>query len=366
MRFDFIVIGGGIAGLSSAAALSHHGKVALLEREAQPCHHSSGRSAAIFVRSYGNDTVRALTAISERAFAADAAAGHETLGRRRGILIVARKDGDPGAPAHGRERISAEAAAAHMPLLRSERLSHAWLEAAARDIDVHAMHMGYMKTLKANGGSLLTGFAAQAAVRREGLWHVSDGARTVIAPVAINAAGAWADAVGVMFGAAPQGIQPLRRSAALIDPPAGSAIDDWPMVVDVEESVYFKPEAGKLMVSPADCTPSPPCDSWADDMDIAVAIDRYQDLTGQEVRRVTHTWAGLRSYVADESPLIGADAAVPGFIWLAALGGFGVQTAPAAGAVAAALASRSALPEGLTPALLRAVDPARAGCTGPA
>lgn len=359
MQFDFIVIGAGIAGLSAAAALSGQGKVALLEREDQPCHHSSGRSAAIFVRSYGNEAVQALTAISNRTFAAESAAGHATLGRRRGVMIVARRDGDPGEAACGQERLSPAEAAARMPLLRPDLLSHAWLEADAQDIDVHAMHMGYAKSLRANGGSLFTGFAAASAVRRGGLWHVSDGARTLAAPVVVNAGGAWAEAVGALFGAAPKGIRPLRRSAALIDPPAGSAIDDWPMVVDVEESIYFKPDAGKLMISPADQTPSAPCDSWADDMDIAIAIDRYAQLTGQEVRRVSHTWAGLRSFVADESPLIGADPDVPGFLWLAALGGFGVQTAPAAGALTAALASGSALPEGTTPSLLRAIDPSR-------
>lgn len=355
MRFDFIVVGGGITGLSAAAALSARGSTLLLERESQPCHHSSGRSAAIFVRSYGNATVQALTAISACTFVAEP----DMLGRRRGILIVARKDGNPGRPVPGRDRISAEAAAALVPLLRPETLSHAWLEPDARDIDVHAMHMGYIKTLKTNGGMLLTDFDVRSAERRDGLWHVSDGAQAVSAPVVINAAGAWADAVGALFGSTPKGIQPLRRSAALIDPPEGSNLEAWPMVVDVEESVYFKPEAGKLMVSPADQTPSPPCDSWADDMDIAVAIDRYQSLTGEEVRRVTHTWAGLRSFVPDESPLIGADAAVPGFFWLAALGGYGVQTAPAAGALTAALASGTPLPEGVTPELLRALDPAR-------
>lgn len=356
MRFDFIVIGGGIVGLSAAAALSACGKTLLLERESQPCQHSSGRSAAIFVHSYGNEVVQALTAISARVFAA---ADHEMLGRKRGILIVARKGGDPGGPVPGRERISAEAAAALMPLLRPEMLSHAWLETDARDIDVHAMHMAYARTLKVNSGTLLTDFDVRSAEWQGGLWHVSNGAQSMSAPVVINAAGAWAETVGVLFGAAPKGIQPMRRSAALIDPPAGSNLEDWPMVVDVEESVYFKPEAGKLMVSPADRTPSPPCDSWAEDMDIAIAIDRYQSLTGEEVRRVTHTWAGLRSFVDDESPLIGADASVPGFFWLAALGGFGVQTAPAAGAIMAALASGTALPEGVTPELLRALDPAR-------
>jgi D-arginine dehydrogenase len=281
------------------------------------------------------------------------------LGRRRGILVVARKGGDPGRPVPGRERISADAAAALMPLLRPETLSHAWLETEARDIDVHAMHMAYARTLKANAGTLLTDFDVRSAEWQGGLWHVSDGARSVSAPIVINAAGAWADAVATLFGAGPKGIQPLRRSAALIDPPASSNFEDWPMVVDVEESVYFKPEAGKLMVSPADQTLSPPCDSWAEDMDIAVAIDRYQSLTGDEVRRVTHTWAGLRSFVSDASPLIGMDTSVPGFFWLAALGGYGVQTAPVTGAIAAALASATALPEGVTPELLRAIDPMR-------
>ncbi|MCG2840644.1 FAD-binding oxidoreductase [Sandaracinobacter sp. RS1-74] len=359
MQFDFIVIGAGIAGLSAAAALSVHGKVALLEREDQPCHHSSGRSAAIFVRSYGNAAVQALTDISGRLFAAESAAGDAALGRRRGVMIVARRDGDPGAAAPGQRRLSAAEAAARMPLLQAGLLSHAWLEEDAADIDVHAMHMAYARTLRANGGLLLTGFGVEAAARTAGVWQVSDGIRTLVAPVVVNAAGAWADAVGQLFGAAPKGIRPLRRSAALVDPPAGSRIDEWPMVIDVEESVYFKPDAGKLMVSPADQSLSVPCDAWADDMDIAIAIERYSELTGMEVQRVTHSWAGLRSFVADESPLIGWDSDSPGLLWLAALGGFGVQTAPATGALAAALARGSAPLEGATACLLRAVDPAR-------
>lgn len=353
--FDFIVIGAGIAGLSAAASLSAFGRTALLEMEAQPCHHSSGRSAAIFVPSYGNESVRQLTAISWRLIDAGLP---EALGRRRGIIVAARKGGDPGMAEPGQVRLTAEEIVERVPVMRADILSHGWFEADAFDMDVHAMTLHYLKQLRANG-ELIAPFAVQSAERRADEWLLSNGTDTVSAPVVVNASGAWLEHVGALFGAAPKGMVPMRRSAALIDPPSGMDSALWPMVVDVEETVYFKPDAGKLMVSPADVTPSQPCDAWADDMDVAEGIDRLQNLTTLEVRRVSHVWAGLRSFVADECPLIGPDPKVDGLIWLGALGGFGVQTAPATGAIAAALAAKEPLPSGVTDALLRAINPAR-------
>lgn len=353
--FDYIVIGAGIAGLSAAASLASFGRTALVEMEAQPCHHSSGRSAAIFVPSYGNDVVRQLTAMSKRIIDVTVP---QVLARTRGIIVVARKGGDAGMAEPGQTRIELDEIVARVPIMRADRLSHGWFEAEASDMDVHAMHLHYVKQLRSNG-RLITNFPVRSAVRQEGRWQLSDGKLVINAPVVVNASGAWLEQTAALFGADPLGMVPKRRSAALADPPSGLDPADWPMVVDVEETVYFKPDAGKLMICPADTTPSEPCDTWPEDIDIAIGIDRFQNLTMHKVQRVSHMWAGLRSFVPDESPLIGPDAKIEGLFWLGALGGFGVQTAPATGAVAAAMAAGAHLPTGVADWLVKAISPTR-------
>ena len=353
--YDFLVIGAGIAGLSAAANLASFGKTALVEMEAQPCHHSSGRSAAIFVPSYGNDAVRQLTGISKRIIDDHLP---EALLRKRGIIVVARKGGEAGQAEPGQVRLEPNEIAARVPILRAELLSHGWYEADASDMDVHAMHMHYAKQLRRNG-DLICSFPVRSAVCSGGLWHISDGTRLISAPVVVNASGAWLEQTAKLFGAKPLGMIPKRRSAALADPPADLDSSSWPMVVDVEESVYFKPDAGKLMICPSDTTPSEPCDTWPEDIDIAIGIDRFQQLTTHEVQRVSHMWAGLRSFVPDESPLIGPDSEVEGLFWLGALGGFGVQTAPATGALVAAMAAGGKLPSGASDELVQAICPSR-------
>ena len=331
LTVDFLVVGAGILGLASAAELSALGRVALVEQEAHPCHHSSGRSAAIFVRSYGSPEVQALTREAEQAFAeAEAEGRFAALGVPKGLLVVAPRGSGGSGAAPFRVAISAAEAARLNPILDPDRLEAAWWEDSARDIDVHAMQTGYLATLRRNGGRLFTDHPVLRASWQGGRWLVQAGGTTIQADRVVNAAGAWADPVGALFGAAPLGLVPKRRSAAIIDPPAGIAAAGLPMVVDVDETVYFKPDAGRLMLSPADATPVEPHDAWADDMDIALAVDRYERLTGRQVQRVHHMWAGLRTFLPDENPMIGADAVVPGFYWLAGFGGFGVQTAPAA------------------------------------
>ena len=187
------------------------------------------------------------------------------------------------------------------------------------------------------------------------------GGTSFAAPVVVNAAGAWADVVAELAGARPIGLQPMRRTALLVDPPEGVRIDDWPMVIDVEETFYFKPDAGLLLLSPADETPSPPCDAQPEALDVAVAIDRVQTATTLEVRRVRHRWAGLRSFVADRAPVAGWDPEAAGFFWLAGQGGYGIQTAPAMARTAAALLQNEALPGDLVDAGVdpRALSPER-------
>ncbi|MCW3834692.1 NAD(P)/FAD-dependent oxidoreductase [Sphingomonas canadensis] len=355
--FDFIVIGAGIAGLAAAASLSRHGRVALVEQEEHPCYHSSGRSAAIFVRSYGSGAVQAITTRAAALFAEARETGlFDALGTARGVMIVTPAGSAESGEAPFRERLTAEEAARLNPILRADRLDHGWWEPGASDIDVHAMQTGYLKLLRANGGTLIAASPVRGAEFRAGLWHVAAGGESLSAPVAVNASGGWADPVAALFGARPLGVLPKRRSAMLIDPPAGIDIAGLPMVVDADETLFFKPDAGRLMLSPADATPVEPHDCWPEDIDLAIAADRYEKLTGHPVMRMHGSWAGLRSFVPDENPLIGADPAVPGFYWLAALGGFGVQTAPALGAMLAEAVTGAATSD---PALLAAVSPAR-------
>ncbi|QIG79375.1 NAD(P)/FAD-dependent oxidoreductase [Stakelama tenebrarum] len=355
---DFLIIGAGIAGLAAAAELAPHGKVALIEQEAHPCFHSSGRSAAIFVRSYGNEVVQAITARAGDLFAQAQAEGlFSAFAPPRGVMVVTPKGSPNSGEAPFREYLTAQEAARLMPCLDAGRIDYGWWEPGACDIDVHAMQTGYLRVLRAHGGALIAEAPVRSADYRGGRWHVEAGAHLLSAPVVVNAAGAWIDRVASLFGAHPLGVTPMRRSAVLIDPPGDVDIAGKPMVVDVDETVYFKPDAGRLMLSPADATPVEPHDCWPEDLDLAIAIDRYERLTGNSVSHVHRGWAGLRSFVPDECPLAGPDPDVPGLHWLGALGGFGVQTAPAL----ARLISRQILdrPREMDVDLIRAIQPGR-------
>ncbi|WP_109809018.1 NAD(P)/FAD-dependent oxidoreductase [Sphingosinithalassobacter portus] len=329
-EFDFLIIGAGIAGLAAAAELAPAGKVALVEQEAHPCHHSSGRSAAIFVRSYGNDVVQAITARAAILFAQAESDGlFSAFAPPRGVMVVTPSGSTNSGEAPFREYLTAREAVRLMPCLDADRIDHGWWEPGACDIDVHAMQTGYLRVLRAHGGELIAEAPVRLAEYRGDRWHVEAGGQRLSAPVVVNAAGGWVDRVAMLFGASPRGVTPMRRSAVLIDPPGDIEIAGLPMVVDVDETVYFKPDAGRLMLSPADATPVEPHDCWPEDLDLAIAVDRYERLTGNKVSHVHGSWAGLRSFVPDESPLVGPDPNVPGLHWLGALGGFGVQSAPA-------------------------------------
>jgi len=360
-RADFVVIGGGIAGASAAAELAREADVVLLEREAQPGYHATGRSAALFTETYGPPTIRALTAAS-RAFLTDPPDGfaeHALLGPR-GALLIARTGQEAAlgsAHAEGAARVTSvrrlgpEDARRLVPVLRSDGLLGAVHEPDAMDIDVHGLHQGFLRLLRRRGGRVLCDAETVALVRAGGLWTVrlADG-RSVAAPVVVNAAGAWAEAVGALAGAAPIGLVPKRRTAVTFAPYAdgvplaAEAFRDWPMTIDVGESFYFKPESGRLLVSPADETPATAADARPEEIDVATAIDRLETATTLTARRLDHSWAGLRSFVADRVPVVGYDDRAKGFFWLAAQGGYGIQTAPALAATAAALARGDALP----------------------
>jgi D-arginine dehydrogenase len=212
------------------------------------------------------------------------------------------------------------------------------------DIDVHALHQGFLRGLRARGGGVLCKAEVRALERCRGHWRVQTAAGGFAAPLLVNAAGAWADEIGRLAGAAPIGLVPKRRTAITFDPPKGAAIDRWPAVIDIDEQWYFKPEAGRLLASPADETPSPPCDAQPDDYDVAVLVDRLTRRTTLPVPRIRARWAGLRSFVADKTVVAGFDARVDGFFWLAGQGGYGIQTAPAVARVASALVGGAAIP----------------------
>ena len=243
--------------------------------------------------------------------------------------------------------ITAAEVLARVPLLRRDYVGAGAFEPGAMDIDVHALHDGYLRGAKARGAAIVTG-AGLAGLARGGTgWTVRSGAGTWTAGTVVNAAGAWADQVAALARAAPCGLQPMRRTAVTVDLPDGMDASAWPIVIDVDEEFYFKPEGGRLLLSPADETPMPPCDVQPDEWDIAVCVDRVQRAADLPVRRVVHSWAGLRSFVADRTPVVGWDPGVPGFFWLAGQGGYGIQTAPAMGRLAAALLARTGVPADL-------------------
>ena len=353
-RSDVLVIGAGIAGASVAAELAPGRRVVVLEMEDQPGYHTTGRSAAVFAECYGNRLVRALTRAS-RPFLERAPPGVEApLLAPRGWLSIARRDQLERLGHLERELlasggtvqpVSEAEARALVPILRRGHVAAALLDRSAMDIDVHALHHFYLRRLRAAGGETVTGARAVALDRAGGDWRVHTTQGDFAAPLVVDAAGAWADEVGRLAGAAPVGLVPMRRTVLILDPPHGTRVSGWPLVVDADESFYFKPEGGKLLASPADETPSPPCDARPKDLDVAVAVARITAACDIEVSHVGRRWAGLRSFVADRSPVAGFDPRAPGFFWLAGQGGYGVQTAPALSRLAAALALGEPIPD---------------------
>jgi D-arginine dehydrogenase len=354
---DFVVVGSGIAAASLGWWLAPHGRVLLLEREAQPGYHSTGRSAALFMESYGTPQVRALT-MASRAFLQSPPPGfteHPILSPR-GAMVV----GAPGEEAllamhwdvmravapHAR-RLDRDEACRMVPVLRAERVLGAVLEPDAADIDVHALHQGYLRGIRAHGGRLECRAEVQAIARVGADWEVEAGGKRYRAPVVVNAAGAWCDALGRMAGAAPIGLVAKRRAAFVFAPPAGIDTARWPMFIGASEDWYVKPDAGQLLGSPANADPVEPQDVQPEELDIALGIHRIESMTTLQIRRPTRTWAGLRSFVADGDLVGGFDARAPGFFWVAAQGGYGIQTSAAMGEACAALVRGLPLPQRL-------------------
>ena len=365
-HFDVIVLGAGMAGASVAAELAPQRRVLLLELEDQPGRHTTGRSAAMFFESYGNATVRGLTRAS-RAFLEQPPDGFADvpLMSPRAALFVAGPDAVPRLQdmlgsfqeGTGLKPLPREEALRLVPILRPEAVASAALDDSGRDMEVAAILQGYLRLLRRAGAQVVLGAGEVALHRQAGQWTVDSRAGRFQAPVIVNATGAWADVVARQAGARPVGLQPMRRTAMTIPAPEGHDTRHWPMVIDVDETVYFKPDAGQFLLSPANEDPMDPCDVAPEELDIALAVDRFEALTTHPVRRIAHRWAGLRSFVADRAPVAGWDTQAEGFFWLAGQGGYGIQMAPALARAAAALVLGQALPEdiaaqGVTPQAL--------------
>jgi D-arginine dehydrogenase len=353
-EFDIVVIGGGIAGASAGWALAPGRRVLLLERESQPGYHTTGRSAALLTPFYGNQTVRRLN-LAGAEFYRDPPVGfadRPVLGPR-GSLYIGRAEQRELVDAEYEavrtrtdraERLDTAAALKLVPQLRPEAVAHAWIDWTAADMDVGAILQGFLRQFRQRGGAVRTDTEALSLSREAGTWLIGTGKGEITAPVVINAAGAWADVVGGRAGLGAIGIQPKRRTAILVEPPAGSDSRHWPAVADIAETFYFKPDAGKLFCSPADETPSEPMDAWPDEMDVAICVERIQQALDIEVRRIDHQWAGLRCFAPDRTPVAGFDPRAEGFFWLAGQGGYGIMTAPVLAAITAHLVTGAALP----------------------
>jgi D-arginine dehydrogenase len=344
---DFLIIGAGMAGACVGYFLAGAGDVIIAERETQPAYHTTGRSAAFYVQSYGPAPVRRLTLASWRFFNAPPAGfcDHPLL-TGNGSLYIARRDQAAALDAFYREMsdlgtevrlIGAAEALARVPVLRRDYVARALAEPSSRDIDVAALLQGFLRGMKQRGGQLWADAGVRALRRAGGRWIAETSRGPIRAPVVINAAGAWGDEVALLAGARPIGLRPLRRTIITFDAPPEHKIDTWPLVLDVEESFYFKPEAGRILATPADETLMPPCDVQPDEIDVAIAADRIKKATTLKVRRIHARWAGLRSFSPDRVPVVGMDPAIPGFFWFVGQGGYGIQTAPAMGRLASGM-----------------------------
>ena len=354
---DIAVIGGGIAGMSVAAELGASATVVVLEQERELAYHASGRSAAAFLESYGSPEIRTLTRASRPLFEA---AGERLLSPRPMLWIASEAGAAELAGLLAEEpslrRIEVGEALDYCPSLRAEWLAGVAVEDAAQDLDVAALFDHYRRLGLARGVRLLTATGVTGAHRAGGGWRLETAQGRVEVGRVVNAAGAWADEVAARHGVARLGLAPLRRTVAIVSCPAVART--WPLVCDVLDGFYFRPEGDALLLSPVDETPSEPIDVRPDTVDIALAIERANEATTLELRHVRRAWAGLRTFAADRNPVVGPDPAEPTFFWLAGQGGYGMQTAPAMAWLAAAVILGDGPPPGLTEVAAR-LDPGR-------
>lgn len=353
-HFDVVVIGAGMAGASVAWRLAADAQVAVVEMEGQPGYHTTGRSAAIFTETHGPPAMRALTSLSRDFLESPPGEFADTrLLSPRGILTFAGESQvqqidqllETFGSGPGIRRVDQAEIKALVPLLRGSAAFVGMLEENARDIDVHALHHGFLRGIRRYGGTVMTGAEVHRIVWEGAVWALHTKEKVICAPIVVNAAGAWADRIGERAGAVKIGLEPKRRTVVIVETPADVNASPWPAVGDVDGTFYLKPEAGRFLLSPADETPSVPCDAQPDELDVATCIDRVEKACDLKVRRVENSWAGLRSFVADGSPVCGFDPSLDGFFWLAGQGGHGIQSAPALSQLAATLITGGAWPQ---------------------
>ncbi len=359
MVYDYLIVGAGMAGVSLAYRLPRDAQVLILERESHAAYHSTGRSAAMFVETYGTETIRALT-VAGNDFFSHPPEGFtdQPILLPRGVLYVGTAEQQDLLDSQYQDwleqgldvsRMSAEQALALVPCLDPETLAGALYDGQGQDMDVHALHQGFLKGAQAKGVSLRLDAEVVSAQWDGECWDVQlEGEATRLRTrVLVNAAGAWADTLAQRCGVQALGIQPKRRSAFLFSPPEGVDHRQWPAVIDIGEEFYFKPDAGMLLGSPANADDVQAHDVVAEELDVATGIYRIEERTRLRIRRPSHTWAGLRSFAPDGELVIGQDAQCPGFFWLAGQGGYGIQTAAGASLLAASLLQQQELPESL-------------------
>ncbi len=347
VRSDVLVIGGGSAGLSVAARIAPHAGVTVLEAESAPGYHASGRSVAFAHYGLGERVVRTLTALSMGELAAHGSvhpalhiASAEEIAALDALEAVHREFGCDYT------RVGPDEARTLMPVLQAEACAAGLIDHGSLKLDTNAMLQAHGAALKSAGGALVTGALVTAIAHAGGDWRVTTTAGDYSAPILVNAAGAWADGIAWMAGVHSIGIEPRRRTVISLPAPEGADVSAWPFTKTVGEGFYLLPEGrGQLLASSMDQTPSEPCDAAAEELDKAIAADRVEQATTLAIRRISHSWAGLRSFAPDELPVIGAVAGAPGFIWCAGQGGAGFQTAPALSRVAAAAALGLPFPE---------------------
>ena len=354
IKADIAIIGGGMAGASAGYFIADNAEVVLLERESQPGYHTTGRSAALLFEGYGNAVIRAITKGGRPFFEAPPAgfADAPVLSPRGGLMVATEEhlslldDGLADSLATGvhAELIDGDALFDVAPFLRRDVIVRGLFEPGAMDMDVNAMLQGFLRGLRAKGGQVRTNAEVLSLAHDGRTWRIETRSGTVEARIVVNAAGAWADELAAMAGAEKVGLVPKRRTAFTFDPAPGLDIARWPLTAGADETWYVKPDAGRIFGSPADQTPSAPCDAQPEELDLAIAADRIMTHTTLEIRRFASTWAGLRSFVADKSPVAGFDTKAEGFFWLAGQGGYGIQTAPGMGRLAASLIKGAGIP----------------------
>ena len=361
-QFDFIVIGAGIAGASVAAHLAEHASVAILEMEERAGYHTTGRSAASYEPNYGPKPMLALTRASA-AFFMNTPKGFADVpifSPRGSFFLEAEGQKDAStyllSKSAGLQELTEAETLKHFPILKTGFAKRSFYDTSTGDLDVDLLHRGYLRKFKAAGGELILNAAAMTIEHVGKNWVVSTKAENFSAPTLINAAGAWGDDVAKMAGVSPVGLTPKRRSIGVVPVVGHVGFEKWPMVTDVGETWYAKPQSGKLIVSSADATPVEPHDAYGDDMAIAEGVERLMNATTLDVTHLDHTWGGLRTFVADGAPVVGFNPHTDGFFWLVGQGGYGIQSAPALSRLAAAMAQRFAVPEDIAATHLNMAD----------